>query len=143
MNAADNGVGQLLEMYKLHADLAEQAASLRESLNKLYSGMVASIVGASVLLHRFAPDASAAWVLPILGMVVSLSWMVSLNSATGRLAAKHVVLQELEAQLPFPFFKKENEEFDKLCVVRRRWSGQFMPITFLLFCLAWLVVRVV
>ena len=35
MNAADNHL--LFQMYKLHAELADQAASLREGLNKLYS----------------------------------------------------------------------------------------------------------
>ena len=90
MNAADNHL--LFEMYKLHAELAEQAASLREGLNKLYSGMVTSIVAASVLLHRVAPDTESVWVLPTLGIVVSLSWILSLHSVTGRLSARHAVL---------------------------------------------------
>ena len=54
------GDSQLFEMYKLHVELAEQAASLREGLNKLYSGLVAGIVAASVLMHRFVPDAATA-----------------------------------------------------------------------------------
>ena len=128
----------LFETYKLHAELAERVASLRESLNKLYSGMVASIVAASVLLHRLAPDAGEIWVLPILGIVVSLAWMFSLHSVTGRLSAKHQVLVSLEKSLPFNFLDRENKEFDKCRFVRRKHTGLLMPVAFLILCLVWL-----
>ena len=84
---SENGE-MLFETYKLHTELAERVASLREGLNKLYSGMVTSIVAASVLLHRLLPDAEAVWVLPVLGIVVSLSWMFSFQSVTGRLSCQ-------------------------------------------------------
>ena len=128
----------LFETYKLHAELAERVASLREGLNKLYSGMVASIVAASVLLHRLVPDAEETFVLPILGIVVSLSWMFSLHSVTGRLAAKHHVLVSLERSLPFNFLDRENTEFDKYPFVRRKQTGLLMPVAFLILCLVWL-----
>ena len=65
MNANDREL--LFETYKLHAELAERVAALREGLNKLYSGMVVGIVAASVLLHRLAPNAETTWLLPIVG----------------------------------------------------------------------------
>ena len=130
-------------IYRLHAELAEQASSSRENLNKLYSGMVTAIVAGSVLLHRVALDSDAMWVLPVLGIAVSLSWMMSLRSATARLSAKHTVLLELETQLPFSFFTRENAEFDNLRIVRRKWSGLLMPGGFLVICGAWLTTLVV
>ena len=130
----------LFETYKLHAELAEQAASTREGLNKLYSGMVAGVVAASVLLHRIAPDTETVWVLPTLGIVVSISWMLSLHSVTGRLSAKHAVLLALEAKLPFGFLCREDEEFNKRCFIRRKWTGLAMPSAFLVLCVAWLTV---
>ena len=135
----------LFEIYKLHAELAEQAASLREGLNKLYSGMVASIVAASVLLHRLVPAVEMVWVLPTLGILVSLSWMLALYSATGRLSAKHTVLVALEAKLPFNFLDREDEEFKKrhFAFVRRKHTGLVMPGAFLILCSAWLAVIVV
>lgn len=141
MSSNDDSRRRLLfETYKLHAELAEQIASLRESLNKLYSGMVVSIVAASVIIHRLVPKTEMVWVLPTLGIVVSLSWILSLYSVTGRLSAKHKVLVALEeAELPFDFLNQENEEFDKCCFVRRKWTGQVMPWLFLSLCLAWLV----
>ena len=128
----------LFGIYKLHAELAEQAASSRESLNRIYSGMVTAVVAGSVLIHRVTLDSDTMWVLPVLGVAISLSWMLSLHSATGRLSAKHTALLELESRLPFAFLERENNEFNKLCIVRRKWTGQLMPIAFLVISSAWL-----
>ena len=127
----------LFEIYKLHAEFAERVASAREDLNKLYAGMVASIVAVSVLLHRLVPDSEIIWVLPVLGAVVSLSWMFSLHSITGKLCAKHDVLIILEQELPFHFLKRENDEFTKGGFLRRRYSGLILPIAFLALCAGW------
>ena len=100
--------------------------------------MVAGIVAASVLLYRTAPDTDTVWMLPILGILVSLSWMLSLHSLTGRLAAKHAILVSLEKNLPFDFLHREDEEFKNSRFLRRRWTAAAMPILFLLLCCAWL-----
>jgi len=128
----------LFEVYKLHAELAEQTAASREGLNKLYTGMVSSVIVASVLLQRFAPGTETTWLLPSLGVSVSLCWMLSLNSLNGKLSAKHAVLLDLENKLPFAFFRQENEEFEKQGFIRRKWSSALMPTAFLLICLGWL-----
>ena len=60
--------------------------------------------------------------MPCLGVVVAISWMLSLDSMTGRLSAKHAVLVDLESRLPFDFFRQENEGFEKGGFVRRKWS---------------------
>ena len=130
----------LLEIYKLHTELAERVASAREGVTKLFAGIVTSIVAASVLLHRTVPDAVASWVLPTLGILVSLSWMFALHSVTGRLSAKHEVLVALEEKLPFQFLKQENEKFDERRFVRRRYTGLLMPGAFLALCVVWLAV---
>ena len=130
----------LFEMYKIHAELSERVAALREGLNKVYSGVVTSIVAASVLLHRITPDAQTIWVLPTLGIVVSLSWMLSLHSVTGRLAAKHHVLVTLEKKLPFDFLSQEDIEFNRSRFLRRKHTGFVMPVFFLMLCVIWLVV---
>ncbi len=143
MTEEEREAATLFGIYKIHAELAERAASSRESLNKLYSGMVTAIVAGSVLIHRVAPDSDTMWVLPVLGIAISLSWMMSLHSTTGRLSAKHAVLLELESKLPFTFLERENTEFNKLRFVRRKWSGLLMPGTFLVISSAWLVTLIV
>ena len=130
----------LFETYKLHTELAERVASLREGLNKLYSGVVTSIVAASVIFYRLFPVAENVWILPVLGMIVSLSWMYSLHSVTGRLSAKHKVLLILEEQLPFGFLRKENDLFNEGRFLRRKYSGLIMPGAFLILSAASLAV---
>ena len=142
MTEEKNEATTLFGIYKLHAELAEQAASSREGLNKLYSGMVTAIIAGSVLIHRVAPDSEAMWVLPALGVAISLSWMMSLHSVTGRLSAKHTVLLELEIKLPFEFLERENSEFNKLRIVRRKWTGLLMPGAFLILSSAWFVMQI-
>jgi len=133
----------LLETYKLHTELTERVAALRESLNKLYSGMVTGIVAASALMHRLLPNADAVWVFAVLGMIVGLSWMFSFHSVTGRLSAKHDVLLELEGKLPFKFLEKENHIFSKSGFWRRKYSGMIMPSTFFVLSGAWLTFSVI
>lgn len=126
----------LFETYKLHAELARDIDSNREGLNKLYTGMVTSIIAASVLLYRLVPGDETIWILPVLGIVVSLSWMFSLHSITGKLSAKHEVLLALEKELPFQFFEQEVRKFEKAGFLRRRYTGLIMPGAFLFLCVA-------
>lgn len=94
----------LLETYKLHAELAERAAALREEFTKLYTGAVSAIVAAGVLLQRFASDKATEleWVLPVLGAAVSLSWLLSFWSTTARLGAKFHRCTRWRARLGVP-----------------------------------------
>lgn len=128
----------LFEIYKLHTELAERVASLREGVDKLYTGMVTAILAASAVLDKDSTRLTC--ILPILGLVVSLSWLVSSSSITGRLKAKHIVLVDLEEKLPFDFLRRENKEFDQLASMRRKWSGMAVPTSFLVLCVTWLVV---
>lgn len=141
MSSDDNNL--LFETYKIHVDLAERVASLREGMNKLYLGVIPSIVAASVLLHRIAPDADTMWVLPTLGLLVSLSWIFSLHSVTGRLSAKHTVLVALEENLEFDFLSQEDTKFRDSKFLRRKHSGLVMPVLFFMLCAIWLVVILV
>ena len=44
---------------------------------------------------------------------------------------------------PFDFLKRENIEFEKRGIVRRKRSGLVMPIAFLVICAAWLTTLLV
>ena len=130
----------LFETYKLHAELAQRVDEAREGLNKIFSGMVSSIVVASVLLQRFVPDSETIWIFPTLGFVISLSWIISLKSLTGKLSAKHDLLIVLEKELPFDFLTQENRSFEEKGFLRRKFSGMIMPISFFLLCVIWLFI---
>ena len=128
----------LLEIYKLHVDIAERAAASREEFTKLYTGVVSTIVAAGVLLHRLKPEGGTelSWVLPALGAVVSLTWLLSFLSVTARLVAKHKILAELEQDMPFAFLSREGEAF-KPRMLRRKITGSLMPTLFLAICVVW------
>ena len=126
------------EIYKVHAELAEQVAGHREGLHKMYSGMVAAIVSASILMERFVPETQMAWALPVLGLVVSISWLLSIYSITARLAAKHDVLVELEKRLPFDFFVREESAFKQRGSLARKRSSLIMPWCFVVMCILWI-----
>ena len=126
----------LLEIYKLHVDLAERAASLREEFTKLYTGMVSAIIAAGVLLERFGPGSELAWTLPVLGMAVSVSWLTSFWSVTARLSAKQRTLVELEQQMPFAFLERENRAF-RPWILRRKVTGSALPLLFFAVCGYW------
>ena len=128
------------ETYKLHAELAERVASLREGMNKLYSGMVSGIVAASVVLHRIDPAAETVWVLAALGIAVSVSWLLSICSVSRRLTAKGEVLRTMEGELPFKFLTEEKCWFEKRCHLRRNVSLSVVPWLFLGICVFWLIV---
>ena len=128
----------LFETYKLQSELAERISSLREGINKLYSGLIAGIVAASVLLHRLVPDTETIWVLPALGMMAAISWIFSLHSVTRRLAAKHRILLVLEEDLPFQFFSQENRVYGEERSIRRKYTELIMPALFLILCGGWL-----
>lgn len=130
----------LFETYKLHAELAERIASIREDLNKLYTGMVSGVIAVSVLLYRFMPDNRVHLVLPALGILISLSWIFSLHSVTGRLSAKHKVLVSLEEKLPFNFLEREKKEFDSGGFIRRQFTAFILPVAFLILSIFWFIV---
>lgn len=134
----DSDNGQIvIEIYKVHAELAEQVAGHREGLHKLYSGMVAIIVSASIFMERFVPETQMTWVLPVLGLVISISWLLSIYSITARLAAKHDVLVELEKRLPFDFFVREESAFRQRGSLARKRSSLIMPWCFVVMCTLW------
>ena len=128
---------RLVDLYKLHGELAERAAGLREEFTKLYTGMVSAIVAAGVMLHRLTPSTELAWVLPVLGVAVSVSWLLSFLSVTARLSAKNKALVELEQEMPFHFLEREQALF-KPRILRRKVTGSVMPAMFLVVCSVWL-----
>lgn len=129
---------ELFEMYKLHSELAVRIDEAREGLNKVYAGMVTSIVAASILLYRLFPSVDSIWLLPLLGALVSLSWIFSLHSIRGKLTAKHKVLLELENGLSFQFFNKENVQYKEQKFLRRKYTELLLPLGLFLVSIIWL-----
>ena len=104
---------ELLEIYRVHAELADQVSQRREGANRLYVSLLLALVLFLAALFRFgAGDLSGNVVLIVVGTIgiaLSVSWLLVIRSYrqlnTGKLKALH----ELEEHLAYPFFKREWE----------------------------------
>ena len=136
----DSGQHELLELYKLHAELADRVSQRREGANRLYAGLLTGFTAFAIALLRFGTgDVPMNIILFIDGAVgasLSVSWYVVIRSYRQLNTGKFRALHELEKKLPYPFFTREWEllaegkdrsRYWKLTVVE---TG--LPVTFLL-----------
>ncbi len=140
---------ELLEIYKLHAELADRVSQRREGANRLY---VSLLVGLALFLGisiRFGVgDIFASRILfqasGIIGAVLSVSWYIVIRSYRQLNSGKFAALQELEDQIAFPFFRREWELLDEGKTARRYWKltvvESMLPIIFFVLSTTLLVV---
>ena len=104
---------ELLEIYKLHADLADKVSQRRDSANRLHVSLQFGLgLFLSALLRFGIGDAPGELILSavgILGIVVSGSWLIVIDSYRQLNHKKFQVLTELEKCLSFQFFTRESE----------------------------------
>ncbi len=105
--------GELLEIYRLHAELADRVGQRREGTNRLYLfllvGLVLSLVIFASLGDGEFPVEFYSRVVGVVGAVLSVSWYIVIRSYRQLNTGKFAALHELEEKLPFPFFKREWE----------------------------------
>ena len=102
---------ELLEIYKLHAELADRVSQRREGANRLYVSLLAGLAAFLAVLIRFGVgDVPVQVVLVSVGVVgtaLSASWYVVLRSYRQLNTGKFRALHELEGKLAYPFFQRE------------------------------------
>ena len=139
---------QLLEIYKLHAELADRVSQRREGANRLHVSLLSAFLVFLAALLRFGSGEIPASVLllfsGIIGMAVSGSWYIVIRSYRQLNKGKFATLHELEQKLDYPFFRREWEFLKqgrdrnlywKLTVVET-----FLPIIFSLLFFSFLVI---
>lgn len=102
---------ELLEIYKIHAELADRVSQRRDGANKLYASLITALMGATVVSIRFV-DHEYYFILiavGILGMALNTSWILVIQSYNQLNTGKFKALQEIEKNLVYPFFKKESQ----------------------------------
>lgn len=103
--------GQLLEIYKLHSELADRVSQRREGANRLYVSLLVALVIFLAAVLRFgsgeAPERLLFGMCGAIGALLSLSWFLVIRSYKQLNTEKFRVLHELEKQLPFQFFVLE------------------------------------
>ena len=75
---------ELLEIYKLHAELADRVSQRREGANRLYVSLLAAMVTFLAVSIRFGMDGLPVCLMlgsaGIFGALLSLSWVFILRS---------------------------------------------------------------
>ena len=102
---------ELLEIYKLHAELADRVSQRREAANRLYVSLLAGLAAFLAVLIRFGVGEVPVQVVlvsvGIVGTALSASWYVVLRSYRQLNTGKFRALHELESRLAYPFFQRE------------------------------------
>ncbi|MCY4054892.1 MAG: hypothetical protein OXF67_03305, partial [Cyanobacteria bacterium MAG CAR4_bin_6] len=109
----DSSKDQLLEIYKLHAELADRVSQRREGANRLHVSLLSGFLVFLAALLRFGSGEIPTSVLllfsGIIGMAISGSWCFMIGSYQQLNKGKLNTLQELEQKLAYSFFTREWE----------------------------------
>ena len=107
----DNQRQELLEIYKLHAELADRVSQRREGANKLYASLLTGILIFLAAFLRYGTGIIPVWLLlfvtGVLGSLFSVSWFIVIRSYRQLNTIKFEVLHKLEEKLAYTFFKRE------------------------------------
>jgi len=108
-----------IEIYKTYVDTAERSIDRRIETNKFFLTLVAGIfVAYAFLLEdklKRVPESIdllgtiAYWTLPVLLLIVSYTWFLSIRAFRSISTAKYNVISEMERQLPHKPFLTEWE----------------------------------
>ena len=135
MTDVDEGTDQLLELYKLHTELADRVSQRRDGANRLFvsvlGGMVTFlIVSIRIGIEGLPADTMMFWA-GIFGTLLSANWCVVLRSYRRLNSGKFAVLLELESRLDYQFFAQEREELKKKRYRRLTVVESALPYIFL------------
>ena len=102
---------ELLEIYKLHAGLADRVSQRREGANRLYVSLLVGLVVFLAALLRFGVGDGHERIILFsagaIGALLSVSWYVVIRSYRQLNTGKFLALHELEEKLAYPFFTRE------------------------------------
>ena len=135
--------GEILELYKLHSELADRVSQRREGANRLYASLLLGLAAFLGALLRFGtgelPLPTVLASVGILGSVLSAAWYVVIRSYRQLNMGKFRALHELEERLAYPFFKREWELLGQGKDLRRYWKLTVVEtglpfVFFILYC---------
>ncbi len=129
---------ELLEIYKLHAELADRVSQRREGANRLYASLSTGILILLAAILRFGAGAIPVWVILLVagfwGISLSASWYIVIRSYRQLNSGKFGALHELEKKLAYPFFKREWELLEEGEKISKYWKltvvETFLPVFF-------------
>lgn len=137
----------LLEIYKLHAELADRVSERREGANRLFVTVLVGLMVFVASLIRFGTedglDPLVFCGVGFLGVCLTIAWFVVIRSYRQLNTGKFAALTELEKELAYPFFTREWKILDEGRSRKRYWKLSVvetsLPIIFLLLFLGLIV----
>lgn len=138
------GKNELLEMYKLHVEMADRVSQRREGANRLFVTLLSAIVILMAAVMRFGqgtmPTNLVFVVLAATGFSLAAAWYVTIRSYRQLNSGKFKVIHEMEERLPFSFYKREWELLEEGNNRGKYWKltvvETFGPIIFALSFIA-------
>lgn len=128
----------MLEIYKIHVEMADRVSQRREGANRLFVTLISAIIVLSAMMLRFGPGSlpirPVLTILSLTGLLLVFAWIVVIMSYRQLNSGKFKTLHDLEQQLPFSFYATEWKylkegrdwrKYMKLTVVET-----FVPLTF-------------
>ena len=116
---------ELLEIYKLHAELADSVSKQRSTANRFY---ILVLSGLAVLFSAFLQRENGGpirWLMigfGLFGMLLRIAWYVVIRSYRQLNTGKFNALHELEEKLAYPFFRREWELLSEGKDSRNYWK---------------------
>ena len=103
--------GHALEIYKLHAELADRVSQRRLGSNRIYGGLLVGMMlflGALLKIEGAASqDGMVFCVIGFVGALLAVSWDRVVRSYEQLNSGKFKALRELEEKLNYRFFERE------------------------------------
>lgn len=144
----DENRRELLEIYKLHAELADRVSQRREGANRLFVSLLTGTLIFLVALLRYGaetmPVGAILTAVSIFGIFLSAAWYIIIRSYRQLNSGKFAALHELEEKLAYPFFKREWELLEEGKSRSRYWKltvvETFLPVIFTLLYLVLIII---
>lgn len=131
---------ELLEIYKLHAELADRVSQRREGANRLYVSLLTGVLIFLATFLRYGTGAipvfPALATIAVFGVLLAISWYIVIRSYRQLNTGKFKALLELEKQLDYPFFTHEWEFLKRGEEIKTYWKLSVvetcLPLAFIL-----------
>ena len=143
----DSEQDRLLEIYKLHAELADRVSQRREGTNRLYVSLILGLIVFLATFIRFGFGDISEWLVLItiggIGVLLSVSWFVVIRSYRQLNSEKFRVLHDLEKYLPYQFFTLEWDPQSQGKKSNRYWKLTHVEVILpSIFCVVFLALIV-
>ena len=136
----DSKQQELLEIYKLHAQLADNVSNRRATANRFYMLVLSGLVALFSALIQRQNGISLGYLMVgfgLFGTVLTFGWYIVIRSYRQLNTGKFLALHELEEQLAYPFFKREWELLDEGKERKTYWKltlvETIVPVIFFFF----------